>query len=199
MNRRILIAASAGVLTAGLLATPALAHSGTGLAGGFMSGFLHPLSGFDHLLAMVSVGLWGAFLGRPLIVALPVIFPAVMAVGGVLGMAGLPMPPIELGIALSVLVLGGMIAFAVRAPVWLASLLVAFFAIFHGYAHGAELPSAADPVGYSVGFVLSTGLLHVVGIAIGLLADRPGGRIAVRAIGAAIAAIGAFFLFQAVA
>ncbi len=182
-----------------LIAGPALAHSGTGLAGGFISGVLHPLTGFDHLLAMVSVGLWGAFLGRPLIVVLPVIFPAVMAVGGVLGMAGVPMPPVELGIALSVLVLGGMIAFAVRAPIWLASLLVAFFAIFHGYAHGAELPSAADPVGYSVGFVLSTGLLHVVGIAIGLLADRPGGRKIVRGLGAVIAAIGAVFLFQAVA
>ncbi len=148
---------------------------------------------------MVSVGLWGAFLGRPLIVVLPVLFPAVMAIGGVLGMAGVPLPPVELGIAFSVLVLGGMIAFAVRAPVWLASLLVAFFAIFHGYAHGAELPSAADPVGYSVGFMLSTGLLHLVGIAVGLLADRPGGRIAVRAIGGLIAAIGAYFIVQALA
>lgn len=198
MTARKIFTATALAAMASLLAGPALAHSGTGLAGGLVSGVLHPLTGFDHLLAMVSVGLWGAFLGRPLIVVLPVIFPAVMAVGGVLGMAGVPMPPIELGIALSVLVLGGMIAFAVRAPIWLASLLVAFFAIFHGYAHGAELPSAADPVGYSVGFVLSTGLLHVVGIAIGMLADRPGGRRVVQALGAVIAAIGAFFLFQAV-
>jgi urease accessory protein len=198
MTKRPWVAAAAVLTTASVFAGPAFAHSGTGLAGGFVSGFLHPLTGFDHLLAMVSVGLWGAFLGRPLIVVLPVLFPAVMAVGGVLGMAGVPMPPVELGIALSVLVLGGMIAFAVRAPVWLAVLLVAFFAVFHGYAHGKELPSAADPVGYSVGFVLSTGLLHIVGIAIGLLADRPGGRKVVQAIGAAIAAIGAFFLFQAV-
>lgn len=198
MTIRYWLPSAAVLTTATLFAGPALAHSGTGLAGGFVSGFLHPLTGFDHLLAMVSVGLWGAFLGRPLIVVLPVLFPAVMAVGGVLGMAGVPMPPVELGIALSVLVLGGMIAFAVRAPIWLASLLVAFFAIFHGYAHGKELPSAADPVGYSVGFVLSTGLLHIIGITIGLLADRPGGRKVVRAIGAAIAAIGAAFLFQAV-
>lgn len=199
MTNRRWIAAPATVALAAAFAGPAFAHSGTGLAGGFISGFLHPLTGFDHLLAMVSVGLWGAFLGRPLIVVLPVLFPAVMAVGGVLGMAGVPLPPVELGIALSVLVLGGMIAFAVRAPIWLASLLVAFFAIFHGYAHGNELPSAADPVGYSVGFVLSTGLLHVVGIVIGLVADHPQGRKLVRALGAAIALIGAFFLFQAVA
>ena len=88
----------------------AAAHTGTGLAGGFQSGFLHPFSGFDHLLAMISVGLWGAFLGRPLIVALPVIFPTVMAIGGVLGIAGVPLPPVEIGIAVSVLVLGAMIA-----------------------------------------------------------------------------------------
>lgn len=181
------------------VAAPAFAHSGTGLAGGFTSGFVHPLSGFDHLLAMVSVGLWGAFLGRPLIIALPVIFPALMAVGGVLGMANVPLPPVEIGIALSVLVLGAMIALAVRAPVWLAMLIVAIFAVFHGYAHGKELPSAADPIGYSVGFVLATGMLHVVGIGIGLLNDRPGGLIATRTAGALIAAAGSWFLFRALA
>src|SRR5437868_6463682 len=118
--------ASAGLVGTYLLATagPAFAHSGTGLPGGFLAGFMHPLSGFDHLLAMVSVGLWGAFLGRPLIVALPVIFPTVMAVGGLLAMLGAPSPPIELGIALSVVVLGALIAGAVSAPVWVASLIV---------------------------------------------------------------------------
>ena len=167
---------------------------GTGLAGGFQSGFLHPLSGFDHLLAMVSVGLWGAFLGRPLIIALPVIFPAVMAIGGALGIAGVKLPPVEIGIALSVLVLGAMIAGAVRAPVWLACTIVAVFAIFHGYAHGKELPSAADPVGYSVGFVLCTGLLHIAGIGVGLLNDRPGGIVVTRGMGALIALAGGWFL-----
>lgn len=181
-----------------LYTTPALAHSGTGLAGGFQSGFLHPLAGFDHLLAMVSVGLWGAFLGRPLIVMLPVIFPAVMAAGGVAAMKGVPAPPVEIGIAISVLVLGAMIALALRAPIWLASAIVAVFAVFHGYAHGSELPSAADPVGYSVGFVLATGLLHVVGIAIGMLANRPGGKLAVRGAGAGIAVAGCWFLSRAV-
>ncbi len=180
-----------------LLAGPASAHTGTGLAGGFQSGFLHPLSGFDHLLAMVSVGLWGAFLGRPLIYALPVIFPTVMAMGAIMGMANVPMPPVEIGIALSVLVLGAVIALAYRAPVWLACLIVAIFAVFHGYAHGKELPSAADPVGYSVGFVLSTGLLHVIGIAIGMIHARPGGVALTRILGLGIACAGAVFLYQA--
>ena len=181
-----------------LAAAPAAAHSGTGLPGGFVSGFLHPLSGVDHMLAMVSVGLWGAFLGRPLIVALPVIFPAVMAMGGALAIAGVPLPPVELGIAVSVLALGALIAGAVRAPVWLACGIVAVFAVFHGYAHGKELPSAADPVGYSVGFVLATGMLHVAGIGIGLINELPGGARVTRGAGAAVAAAGLWFLYMAV-
>lgn len=187
----------AAAAAAAMLASPAAAHSGTGLPGGFVSGFVHPFSGFDHLLAMVSVGLWGAFLGRPLIVVLPVIFPTVMAFGGALGIAGVPLPSVETGIAVSVLVLGAMIALAVRAPVWLASIIVAVFAVFHGYAHGQELPSAADPVGYSVGFVLATGLLHVVGIGIGLLNDRPGGIVATRAAGGLVFAAGIYFMSTA--
>lgn len=175
----------------------AAAHSGTGLPGGFTSGFLHPLSGMDHLLAMVSVGLWGAFLKRPLIIVLPIIFPTIMAFGGALGMAGVPLPRVELGIAVSVLVMGLVVATAYRAPVWLACAIVGVFAIFHGYAHGRELPSAADPIGYSVGFMLATGSLHVLGIAIGLLADRPGGAIATRCIGGAIAIAGVYFLYRA--
>ncbi len=181
-----------------LLSAPALAHAGTGLPGGFASGFLHPLSGPDHMLAMVSVGLWGAFLGRPLVFALPMIFPAMMAVGGAAGMANLGLPPVELGIAVSVLVLGLMIAFAVRAPVWIACLIVAVFALFHGYAHGKELPSAADPVGYSLGFVLATGMLHVAGIALGLLKVKPWGASALRAGGGVIALAGVWFLVGAV-
>jgi urease accessory protein len=182
-----------------LAATPAAAHTGTGLPGGFVSGFMHPLSGFDHMLAMVSVGLWGAFLGRPLVFALPVIFPTVMAFGGLLAMLGVHLPPVEIGIAISVLVLGGVIAAAYVAPVWLACVIVAIFAIFHGYAHGKELPSAADPIGYSVGFVLATGLLHVVGIGIGTIHDRKGGMLVVRGLGGAIALCGCFFLYKAIA
>lgn len=179
------------------IAGPSYAHDAVGLRGGFLSGFAHPLSGFDHLLAMVAVGLWGAFLGRPLIVLLPVIFPTVMAVGAVLAMVGLPLPPVELGIALSVLLLGSAIAGAVRAPIWMASVVVGAFAVFHGYAHGKELPSLADPIAYSVGFVLATGLLHVGGIAIGLLKDRPGGAVVTRGAGALIAVCGVYFLYRA--
>lgn len=181
-----------------LFAQPAMAHSGTGLAGGFLSGFLHPLSGFDHMLAMVAVGLWGAFLGRPLIVALPVIFPTVMAFGAMLGMANVPIPPVEFGIALSVLTLGVLIAAGIRAPVWAAALIVAVFAIFHGYAHGKELPSAADPIGYSVGFVLCTGLLHVVGIGLGMLHKVRGGVVITRAMGGLIGLAGLGFLSTAI-
>ena len=170
---------------------------GTGLPGGFLSGFEHPLSGFDHLLAMVAVGLWGAFLGRPLIVALPVIFPTVMAMGAILGMAHVPFPPVEIGIAISVLVLGVVIASAVKAPLWVASLIVALFGLFHGYAHGKELPSAADPIGFSVGFVLATGLLHVAGIGIGTMNAWPWGVKLNRSIGAAISITGVYFLSRA--
>lgn len=200
MNRRAHSAAIRAVTAsvALMFTCPAVAHSGTGLAGGFTSGFRHPLTGFDHLLAMVSVGLWGAFLGRPLISVLPIVFPAVMVCGAMLGMFGVPLPSVEIGIALSVMVLGGCIALSVNAPVWLASLIVATFAIFHGYAHGNELPSAADPTGYSVGFVLATGSLHVSGIGIGLLNDWPGGLAVTRSLGGLIGVVGAWFLYRAI-
>jgi urease accessory protein len=181
-----------------LLGSSAEAHMGTGLAGGFATGFKHPFTGSDHLLAMVSVGIWGAFLGQPLIYALPVIFPAVMVGGAIFGMLGVPLPPVEIGIALSVLVLGGCIALSLKAPVWAASLVVATFAVFHGYAHGKELPSAADPIGYSVGFVLATGLLHVLGICVGFLNDRPGGVIATRSVGGIIGGMGVWYLYKAI-
>jgi len=180
-----------------LVSTPALAHMGTGLPGGFVSGFKHPFSGFDHLLAMLSVGLWGAFLGRPLIYALPVVFPAMMVAGAMIGMFAVPVPPVEVGIALSVLVLGGCIALPVRASVWAATLIVAVFAVFHGYAHGKELPSAADPIGYSAGFVLATGLLHVWGIGLGFLNHLQHGVFATRSIGGIIAVTGLWFLYRA--
>lgn len=177
-----------------LLPEAAQAHSSKNLAGGFMAGFVHPFSGADHLLAMISVGLWGAFLGRPLIAALPMIFPAVMALGALLAMIGAPQPPIELGIALSVLVLGMAIAAAWRAPVWLACIIVAAFAVFHGFAHGTEIPSLADPIAYSTGFMLATGSLHLAGIGLGTINSQPGGTTVTRGIGAAIALAGLYFL-----
>ena len=177
-----------------LLSSPAMAHSGGGMAGGFVSGFSHPISGWDHVVAMVAVGLWGAFLGAPAIWLLPVVFPLVMAFGGVLGILGVPIPSVEVGIALSAVVLGLCVACAVRPPLWIAAVIVGLFAIFHGHAHGTELPQAADAYTYAIGFVIATGLLHVAGIAFGLLAHWEVGKLAVRASGGVIALIGVVFL-----
>lgn len=177
---------------------PAFAHEGAGVKRGFLSGVMHPLAGPDHLLAMVAVGLWGAFLGRPLIAALPVVFPAFMVVGGLLGIAGIGSPPIEVGIALSVVLLGAAIGAAFKAPIWLACTLVGLFGLFHGYAHGQELPAASDPTAYGLGFVLATGALHVAGIAIGLANKRPEGRVATRSLGVGIALAGVYFLYAAI-
>src|SRR4051812_15723987 len=193
--RSVGVVVSFGV--ASLISPSASAHVGTGVPGGCLSGFMHPFAGLDHLLAMISVGLWGAFLGRPLIHVLPIIFPALMVAGAILGMFGVAMPPVEVGIAVSVLVLGSCIALSLRAPRWAATLVVAVFAMFHGYAHGKELPSAADPVGYSAGFVLATGLLHVSGIGVGVLNTRRGGVVVTRGIGGVIAALGVWFLYRA--
>lgn len=172
----------------------AQAHTGEGVQGGLISGFTHPLFGWDHVVAMVAVGLWGVFLGRPAIWILPIVFPLVMAFGGALGVAGLPLPAVEAGIALSGVILGLLVAFGARAPLWAAAVLVGAFAIFHGHAHGTELPDAANPYAYALGFVVATGLLHLAGIAFGTLADRPWGTYAVRAAGLVIAAVGAAFL-----
>jgi urease accessory protein len=173
---------------------PAWAHTSGGVMGGFLGGFTHPIFGLDHVVAMVAVGLWGAFLGAPAIWLLPIVFPLVMAGGGVLGILGMPIPAVETGIATSAVVLGLMVALAARPPLWVAALLVGAFAVFHGHAHGAELPAGADAVAYSLGFVIATGLLHLAGIAFGTLAAWPAGRIAVRAAGGAIALAGVAFL-----
>ncbi len=154
-----------------VISMPALAHS-TGALGGFSSGFQHPVLGPDHLLAMLAVGIWGAQMGGRSIWELPVAFPMMMAVGGLIGMSGVYVPDVELGIAISVLVLGASIAFAWRPLEVMSLAIIAAFAFFHGYAHGVELPAAADPAAYAAGFVIATGLIHVVGIGIGLLADR---------------------------
>ena len=178
-------------------ATSANAHEASGVAGGFASGFMHPLLGWDHVAAMVAVGLWGAVLGRSAIWLLPVVFPLVMAFGGALGVIGIPLPGVEVGIALSALVLGAMVFFAARPPLWVAATVVGLFAVFHGHAHGTELPDAASPLAFSVGFVLATGLLHLCGILISLLSRWRAGRAIVRGGGAFIAVAGAVFLLRA--
>jgi urease accessory protein len=176
-----------------IAAIPACAHTGI-LAGGFIGGLAHPVFGPDHVVAMVAVGLWGAFLGSPAMYMLPVTFPLIMALGGVLGIVGLPLPGTEIGIATSALVLGLMVATAARPPLWLALVIIGAFAIFHGHAHGNELPAGADAVAYSAGFVIATGLLHLTGIAFGLLARWPAGIVAVRTAGVLIACAGGVFL-----
>jgi urease accessory protein len=177
-----------------ILAGAAHAHTGEGVQGGLISGFTHPLFGWDHLVAMVAVGLWGAFLGRPAIWILPVVFPLVMAFGGALGALGVPLPAVEAGIALSGVILGLLVAFGAKAPLWVAAIVVGVFAVFHGHAHGTELPEAVSPYAYALGFVVATGLLHLAGIAFGTLTSRPWGGHAVRAAGVVIAAAGAAFL-----
>lgn len=183
---------------AGPVAAHGTGHGSAGYGsegyGGFVAGFTHPILGWDHVAAMVAVGLWGAILGRPAIWILPVVFPLVMALGAVAGIIGLPVPAVETGIALSAVVLGGMILFALRPPLWLSAAIVGAFAVFHGYAHGAELPASVDAFAYAVGFVLSTGLLHLMGIGFGLVIRWPIGRAALRGAGAVIALAGVAFL-----
>lgn len=190
-------ATGAALAIVGQLPTAAVAHvEGGALAGGFASGFAHPLGGLDHVIAMVAVGLWGAFLGAPAVWLLPVVFPLVMAVGGVLGASGVAIPSVEAGIALSAVVLGLMVAGAQRPPLWVAAVIVGGFAIFHGHAHGTELPADASALAYSAGFVVATGLLHLSGIALSMLNRWKAGEWVVRAGGAAVSAAGLMFLLR---
>ncbi|SDH26771.1 HupE/UreJ family protein [Roseospirillum parvum] len=160
----------------GLIATPALAHTGVGPTAGLASGFGHPIGGLDHLLAMVAVGLLAAqgaaTSGRRALWAVPAAFVGLMVVGGVLGMSGLPLPMVELGIVGSVLVLGVVIALGRHLPLGAAMALVGALAIFHGHAHGTEMPLAANGLLYGLGFALATSLLHAAGIGLGLAASR---------------------------
>jgi len=191
---------TAGLLLICLL-TPlsALAHTDGHGGNGLVSGLTHPVSGPDHMLAMVAVGLWGAQLGRPAIWLLPVAFPVVMAFGGFLGLIGVNLPFVEIGIAVSGVALGAMVLLEARPPLWAAALLVGLFAIFHGHAHGAELPEGDSGLLYSIGFVISTGCLHACGITIGLLHRWPAGKVLLRAAGACVALGGCYFLWNALA
>jgi urease accessory protein len=193
--RKAAILGLAALVPATLAAGPALAHSVGNSAAGFTAGFLHPLSGLDHLLAMVSVGIWGAQLGVPAIWLLPIAFPLIMAVGGALGVIGMPLPAGELLVALSVVALGTLVASANRLPIAAALPIVGLFAIAHGHAHGVELPGAADALAFTVGFVLATGLLHLAGIMIGLLARWRSGIIAIRTGGGVVALAGCYFIY----
>jgi urease accessory protein len=175
-----------------LLASPAIAqaHSIEG-AGGFMSGLGHPVLGFDHLLAMLSVGILSAQMGGKAIWMIPTTFVGVMLIGGILGMQDIPLFSVELGIAFSVFALGISLAAEKKLPALLAMAFVGFFALFHGHAHGAEMPSLAQPVNYALGFVTGTALIHVSGVLVGLISQQtPKGTEVLRFAGAGIAGIG---------
>ncbi|HTP47167.1 MAG TPA: HupE/UreJ family protein [Casimicrobiaceae bacterium] len=190
---------AATTLVAALWAQSALGHILQGEAYGFLTGFLHPISGADHVLAMVAVGLWGAQLGAPAIWVLPVAFPLVMAMGGMLGFLGVPIPGVEYGIAASAIVLGTAVAFEVRPALVIAALVVGCFAIFHGHAHGTELPAGQSALLYSMGFVIATGCLHAVGIGIGTVHRWAWGQQLLRGAGTVVAAGGVFFMWKAFA
>jgi len=198
MTRRIAVLLAVPLLLA-LLPGEAGAHIVRGEAIGFVSGFEHPISGLDHVIAMVAVGMWGAQLGRPAIWLLPVTFPLMMAVGGFLGLVGVPLPGSEVAIALSGLLLGGAVLLEARPQLLAAAALVGLFGLFHGYAHGAELPPGQNALLYSLGFVLATGLLHATGIAIGLVHRWGWGRYTLRAAGAMVLSGGVYFLWAALA
>jgi urease accessory protein len=180
-------------------AAPAAAHVPAADPGGFLTGLGHPVSGLDHVLAMIAVGLWGAQLGAPALWLLPLTFPIVMAAGGMAGLLGVSLPGVEIGIAASALLLGLAVMFALRPPLLAAICLVALFGVWHGHAHGTELPAGQSALLYSMGFVMATGGLHGAGIAVGLLHAVPWGRRLLRGAGAAVALGGVFFLWKAVA
>ena len=171
-------------LGAALVAAPAMAHTGHGLDG-FAAGFAHPFSGLDHLMAMIAVGAWAAQQGGRAVWVLPVAFVGVMAVGGIVGLSGFALPGIQSVIVASVLVLGAVVAAAAKLPLWAAAPIVAAFALFHGLAHGAELPEAANAPAYAAGFVAATALLHAAGIALAFALHGAKPRLALRALGAA--------------
>ena len=175
----------------------AYAHDGTNLAlGGFLSGLVHPVLGYDHLLAMLSVGILSAQIGGRAIWTVPATFVSVMAVGGILGLINIGLTATEVGIAVSLVILGSVIAAERRISILVAMVGVGFFAIFHGYAHGSEVPDTAEPFLYALGFLTGTALIHITGVVIGDISRHyEHGKIVLRFGGALIALIGLFFIF----
>jgi urease accessory protein len=177
-----------------LLLFPALAqaHVGVGSTSGLAAGLVHPITGLDHLAAMIGVGLWAAQRGGRAMWLVPLAFVLVMSLGGALGMAGIAIPLVEPGIVASLLVIGVLVAAAVRLPLVASVLVVGLFALFHGHAHGAEMPETAAGLAYGAGFIVSTALLHLVGVGLGVAAGRYGTPRMVRYAGGAIALLGVY-------
>ena len=179
----------------------ALAHTGHGATGGFVHGFVHPIFVMDHVLAMVAVGLFAGQIGGRALWLVPAAFVGVMGLGGALGVAGVTIPAVEIGIALSVVVLGAAVAFRLKAPVVLAMLLVGVFAVFHGHAHGTEMPETMAGIAYGAAFMLATALLHGVGIGLGFVAAKAAeakGALLVRGVGGAMSVFGLVILAGAI-
>ena len=191
MNK-ILLRPALFVLAGALLPSFAYAHVGVGDTHGFLHGLMHPLSGIDHLCAMVAVGLWAAQMGGRSVWLVPLTFVSVMALGGGLAMAGIDLSFAEHGIALSVLMLGVLIAASIRLPLWLSCSMVGLFALFHGHAHGSEMPESVSGLAYALGFMLSTALLHIAGIMFGLRMQRLAQEWIVELTGAGIAVCGGY-------
>lgn len=192
MNSKFLVR-SAVLAAFALVPSLAYAHTGFGHVDGFAHGFTHPLGGLDHVLAMVMVGLFASQLSGLARWLVPASFVSVMMLGGALGLVGVGVPFVELGIGLSIVVLGGVVAFNLRAGAAAAMALVGFFAVFHGYAHGAEMPERAGRLAYGAGFVLATATLHAAGLGFGLLLDGKSGAkglFLVRSLGAVAAVAG---------
>jgi len=193
MKRTFLLAAA----LFSVMASPAFAHLNPAEHGSFAAGFSHPLSGTDHILAMVAVGLWASMLGGRALIAVPLSFVGVMLLGFAAALGGLPIPYVEPVILASVIVLGLLVAMAFRASTPAAALIVGFFAFFHGYAHGGEIGGAAF-LSYGAGFALATALLHAAGIGVGLAAGRAlqgsGGQMAMRVAGGFAALSGLYLM-----
>ena len=185
------------VLAAGLIPSVVYAHDGSNVPfGGFLSGLVHPVLGYDHLLAMLSVGILSAQIGGRAIWTVPATFVGVMAVGGALGLIDIGLTSTEFGIAASLVLLGAIIAAERSLPVRLAMLGVGFFAIFHGYAHGTEMPTTAEPALYALGFLTGTALIHIAGVIIGDIAKHyERGKVFLRVGGGLIALVGVLFIF----
>jgi urease accessory protein len=182
-----LLAAVAVILGPGTV----YAHTGVGPTHDLLHGLAHPLTGLDHLLAMFAVGLWAAQRGGRAIWFVPLTFVVLMTLGALIGMSGVSIPSVESGIAISVLVLGIFVAAAIRLPFSISSAIVGLFALFHGHAHGVEIPASTTGLTYVVGFILATALLHAAGISMGIITQRlHSSPQIVRYAGAAIAVCG---------
>jgi urease accessory protein len=173
-----------------LTASPAFAHVGAGATASFAAGVAHPLTGIDHIAAMIAVGLWAALKGGRALWVWPATFVGMMLIGGVLGMAGVPLPYVEPAILASVIALGILVMLAIDPPVWAGALVIGTFAVFHGHAHGTEVVETVSGAEYMAGFATATASLHALGIGFALLTNRLHARALVRIAGAACVLLG---------